>query len=141
MQGVGKSGEGVLVLGATNVPWELDPAMRRRFEKRVYISLPDAPARAKMFELNLGDTENDVSTAQFNELGRLADGCSGSDISVVTREALMEPLRHCQEASHFVPCTHLRAPARPAMHHDTHAAKLPQRDSRCFLSAVYRVNY
>jgi len=34
MQGVGKGNEGILVLGATNVPWELDPAIRRRFEKR-----------------------------------------------------------------------------------------------------------
>ncbi|CAN0511041.1 unnamed protein product, partial [Discosporangium mesarthrocarpum] len=44
--------------GATNVPWELDPAMRRRFEKRIYIPLPEAPARAVMFKLHLGDTSN-----------------------------------------------------------------------------------
>ena len=104
MQGVGKGGDGILVLGATNVPWELDPAMRRRFEKRVYISLPEAEARAKMFQLNLGDTQNTLTKAQFDELGRMSQGCSGSDISVVTREALMEPLRKCQVAKHFVPC-------------------------------------
>ncbi|CAM9828862.1 unnamed protein product, partial [Laminaria digitata] len=34
----------------------------------------------------------------FNLLGEQADGCSGSDISVITREALMEPLRKCQQA-------------------------------------------
>ena len=44
----------VQVLGATNVPWELDPAIRRRFEKRIYIPLPDAAARAYMTRLNLG---------------------------------------------------------------------------------------
>jgi hypothetical protein len=54
MDGVGSTQGGILVLGATNVPWELDPAMRRRFEKRVYIALPEAPARATMFKLNLG---------------------------------------------------------------------------------------
>jgi len=104
MQGVGKSHDGILVLGATNVPWELDPAMRRRFEKRVYIALPDAAARSKMFELNLGDTENDLTKEQFARLGEMSAGCSGSDVSVVTREALMEPLRKCQDARHFVPC-------------------------------------
>jgi len=45
MQGVGNDMDGVLVLGASNVPWELDPAIRRRFEKRIYIPLPDIQAR------------------------------------------------------------------------------------------------
>ena len=46
MQGVGNDNDGILVLGATNTPWELDPAIRRRFEKRIYIPLPDLHARA-----------------------------------------------------------------------------------------------
>ena len=50
MQGVGYNNEGVLVLGATNVPWEIDSAIRRRFEKRIFIDLPDATARAGIFE-------------------------------------------------------------------------------------------
>lgn len=52
MQGMGKTHDGILVLGATNVPWEIDAAMRRRFEKRVYIPLPDAPARSHMFKVS-----------------------------------------------------------------------------------------
>jgi vacuolar protein-sorting-associated protein 4 len=35
-KGVGKDDEGILVLGATNTPWDLDPAIRRRFEKRYF---------------------------------------------------------------------------------------------------------
>lgn len=46
---------------ATNVPWELDPAMRRRFEKRIYIPLPEDGARAIMFKLHLGDTPNTLT--------------------------------------------------------------------------------
>ncbi len=45
MQGVGHDDTGVLVLGATNLPWALDPAIRRRFQRRIYISLPEFEAR------------------------------------------------------------------------------------------------
>ena len=48
MQGVGNDTTDVLVLGATNLPWALDSAVRRRFEKRVYIPLPDIKGRIAM---------------------------------------------------------------------------------------------
>ncbi len=101
MQGVGKGSEGLLVLGATNVPWELDPAVRRRFEKRVYIALPDKNARKKMFKLNLGNTPNSLTDDDFDDLGTLTEGYSGSDISTLVKDALMEPIRKCQGAKKF----------------------------------------
>ena len=101
MQGVGKGAEGMLVLGATNVPWELDPAVRRRFEKRIYIPLPEAPARAQMFKLNLGETPHDLTEDDFNVLAANTEGYSGSDISIIVKDALMEPIRKCQVAKKF----------------------------------------
>jgi len=101
MDGVGKSDAQVLVLGATNIPWELDAAIRRRFEKRVYIPLPEAEARAYMVKLNLGDTPNDLEEEDFERLGEITEGASGSDIKVLVKEALMEPLRRCQQAKQF----------------------------------------
>jgi vacuolar protein-sorting-associated protein 4 len=101
MDGVGSDQAGVLILGATNVPWEIDNAMRRRFEKRVYIALPEAPARSHMFKVHLGQTDNSLTVDDFINLGVMADGYSGSDISVVVREALMEPIRKCQVAKQF----------------------------------------
>lgn len=103
MDGVGHNQTGVLVLGATNVPWELDPAMRRRFDKRVYIALPEKGARTNMFRLNLGDTPATITPEQFEKIGEMAEGFSGSDVGVVVREALMEPLRKCQSAMQFYP--------------------------------------
>jgi len=50
MQGVGNDCKDVLVLGATNLPWALDSAVRRRFEKRVYIPLPDVKGRMAMLK-------------------------------------------------------------------------------------------
>lgn len=101
MQGVGHTDDGLLVLGATNIPWELDPAIRRRFERRVYIPLPEEFARRKLFELNIGDTPNDLTDEDYDELARLTEGSSGSDISTVVKSALMEPIRKCQSARYF----------------------------------------
>lgn len=102
MDGVGKTEGQVLVLGATNVPWELDAAIRRRFEKRVYIPLPEAEARTYMVKLHLGDTPNSLKEEDFDKLGEITVGASGSDIKVLVKEALMEPLRRCQQAKQFV---------------------------------------
>ena len=113
MQGVGKDDKGILVLGATNIPWGLDPAVRRRFQKKIYISLPEANARKLMLKLNLGDTYNDLTDEQFTILGNLTKGYSGSDIYNLTQDAIYGPLRKCQRATHFkqldpnhiVPCS------------------------------------
>lgn len=101
MDGVGASDGQILVLGATNIPWELDAAIRRRFEKRVYIPLPEAEARSFMVRLHLGDTPNDLTETDFDKLGQLTEGASGSDIKVLVKEALMQPLRKCQQAKQF----------------------------------------
>lgn len=72
--GVGHDSEGILVLGATNIPWVLDSAIRRRFEKRIYIPLPEEPARAVMFKIHLGNTHTELSEEDIKELGRRTDG-------------------------------------------------------------------
>ncbi|KAI8149970.1 skd1 protein [Fennellomyces sp. T-0311] len=101
MNGVGNDMDGVLVLGATNIPWQLDLAIRRRFEKRIYIPLPDALARATMFQLNVGSTPCHLTPADYKHLAELTEGYSGSDIAILVRDALMQPIRKVQSATHF----------------------------------------
>ncbi|TWW57623.1 vacuolar protein sorting-associated protein 4B-like isoform X1 [Takifugu flavidus] len=101
MQGVGNNNDGVLVLGATNIPWTLDSAIRRRFEKRIYIPLPEVHARSYMFKLHLGSTPNDLTETDFVTLGKRTEGYSGADISIIVRDALMQPVRKVQSATHF----------------------------------------
>ena len=101
MQGVGHEEGGVLVLGATNIPWGLDSAIRRRFERRIYIPLPGEAARLTMFKIHIGDTPHNLSEEDFRELAAQTEMYSGSDISTAVKSALMEPVRKCHKATHF----------------------------------------
>ena len=58
-----------MVLGATNLPWALDSAIRRRFEKRIYIPLPDEPARSYMIRNSLKGNKHNLSENDLNILG------------------------------------------------------------------------
>ena len=82
----------ITVIGATNRPWDLDEAIRRRFEKRIYIPLPDDKGREELFKINLKDIKcnKDVN---ITKLVKMSDGYSGADISNVCREAAFMPMR------------------------------------------------
>ena len=82
----------VTVMAATNRPWDLDDALRRRFEKRVYIPLPNEKGRLQLFNLNLKKIEVDKNI-NYDKLVKLTDGYSGADISNVCREASFMPMR------------------------------------------------
>nr|CAG4718876.1 unnamed protein product [Naegleria fowleri] len=100
MQGV-SSKNGVTVVGATNLPWEIDIAIRRRFEKRIYVPLPDVKSRKEIIVKHIGNTPNNLTEDQINMIASRTEGYSGSDISVLIRQALLEPIRKCQQATHF----------------------------------------
>lgn len=101
MNGVGNDQSGVLVLGATNIPWGLDAAIRRRFERRIYIDLPDEHARLKIFQINIGTTPHNLTLQQLRYLAQATEGYSGADISTLVRDALYQPIRRLQSATHF----------------------------------------
>lgn len=69
------------VLATTNCPWDLDEAIRRRLEKRIYIPLPDLASRSSMFAIHMKGVACD-STCDFEELAVLTDGYSGADVKV-----------------------------------------------------------
>lgn len=73
--GVGNDNDGILVLGATNIPWVLDAAIRRRFEKRIYIPLPEEHARLTMFKLHLGNTAHTLTEEDLKKLANNTEGC------------------------------------------------------------------
>ncbi|XP_048231961.1 protein SUPPRESSOR OF K(+) TRANSPORT GROWTH DEFECT 1 isoform X2 [Ricinus communis] len=102
MQGIGNDDHQVLVLAATNTPYALDQAIRRRFDKRIYIPLPDLKARQHMFKVHLGDTPHNLTESDFEHLARRTEGFSGSDISVCVKDVLFEPVRKTRDAKYFM---------------------------------------
>lgn len=80
LDGLGKNNAGVLVLAATNMPWDVDDAMKRpgRFSRQIFVPPPDAPAREEMLRIKLTGVP-----AQALDLAALASRtthCSGADI-------------------------------------------------------------
>lgn len=95
-QGEYDPAKSVIVLGATNLPWEIDTAFLRRFEKRVHIDLPDEEGRRAMFAINTeGMTVADdvVEDGTWKYVVDLSEGYSGADIAVVCNDASMLGLR------------------------------------------------
>ncbi|KAG2458541.1 VPS4B protein, partial [Polypterus senegalus] len=72
-----------------------------KFEKRIYIPLPEEHARSFMFKLHLGTTPTSLNESDFHTLGKKTEGYSGADISIIVRDALMQPVRKVQSATHF----------------------------------------
>ncbi|KAK4098048.1 AAA-domain-containing protein [Parathielavia hyrcaniae] len=91
---------GVFVLAATNLPWVLDPAFRRRCEPRIYIPLPDAEARKQLFRIHSGRWGELLTGADVEDLAKMTEGYSGSDIANVVKNALSVPLQKCSTRRH-----------------------------------------
>ncbi|CAB3376368.1 Hypothetical predicted protein [Cloeon dipterum] len=82
----------VMVLAATNHPWDIDEAFRRRFEKRIYIPLPDAESRVELLELCLQGVKLEPGV-NLKSLSSQLEGYSGCDIGNVCRDAAMMSMR------------------------------------------------
>ncbi|KNC56086.1 uncharacterized protein AMSG_02099 [Thecamonas trahens ATCC 50062] len=111
---------GVFVLCASNIPWELDPALLRRIEKRILVGLPNEAARATMFADNLPPERG--PGLDYVELAAATAGYSGSDIHSVCKEAAMCPLRRLMANIDFDAAADLEVELGPVTMDDARAA-------------------
>jgi katanin p60 ATPase-containing subunit A1 len=84
----------VIVIAATNFPWMLDEALRRRLEKRIYIPLPDDLGRRELLNINLR-TVKIADDVDLEEIQQKCAGYSGADLTNVCRDASMMSMRKC----------------------------------------------
>jgi transitional endoplasmic reticulum ATPase len=82
----------ILFMGATNVPWQLDPAVLRpgRFDEKVYIPLPDLAARRKIIEMNLAHRPV-AGEVDVERLAQRLEGYSGADIKYICDRSAVIP--------------------------------------------------
>ncbi len=83
LDGINSNNEGVLVLGATNTPWNLDPAFRRpgRFDRIVFVPPPDPDTREAILKLKLQDKP--VESVDYGKIAKNSKHFSGADIDAI----------------------------------------------------------
>eukprot|EP00058_Branchiostoma_floridae_P015557 XP_002601045.1 hypothetical protein BRAFLDRAFT_242422 [Branchiostoma floridae] len=95
--GVGTSSEDrILIIGATNRPQEIDEAARRRLVKRLYIPLPDYPARCQIVHSLMSTQNHSLTEDDISIICQRAEGYSGADMANLCREAALGPIRSIQ---------------------------------------------
>jgi len=92
MDGIQNSNEGVLILGATNMPWNLDPAFRRpgRFDRILFVPPPDEEARLEILKQQLKDKPQ--GKVDFSKLASKTQEYSGADLKAIIDVAIEEKL-------------------------------------------------
>jgi spastin len=88
-----KFDEKLLVLGATNRPYDLDDAILRRFPKRIYIKLPDLAARSELLKISLKNQKTKINEKEWYFIVSNTENYSGSDLKQLAKEAAYEPIR------------------------------------------------
>ena len=83
----------ILIIAATNCPFDLDDAALRRFTKRIYVGMPDVEARLAIIDNTLKDEQVDISKSNFLKIVEKLEGFSASDISAICKEAAMGPIK------------------------------------------------
>ncbi len=83
LDGIHSSNDGVLVLGATNTPWNLDPAFRRpgRFDRIIFVPPPDETSRESILRLKLKDKPTEA--IDYTAISKKTEHYSGADIDAI----------------------------------------------------------
>jgi SpoVK/Ycf46/Vps4 family AAA+-type ATPase len=93
----------LLVMAATNLPWEIDEAVLRRLVKRIYVPLPDTEARRGLIMHMLSKDRaagrsGPLSADGLDRVVHATQGYSCSDLTAVVKEAAMGPIREMSSA-------------------------------------------
>ena len=98
--GVGSSEENrVLIIGATNRPFDLDPAVIRRLPKRVYVGPFNEEDKKGFIKKIITQNKCNITDEEFLKIAKMCDNYSNSDLKELCREAAYEPLRELNSSN------------------------------------------
>ena len=114
MDGVNGKGKDIklYVIGATNKPWSLDWPFLRRFQKRIYVTLPTLEARESLFNLYTAPLKKDIRV-KTNELAKLFEGYSASDIKDVCQAGQLKVVHELFDSPEYREPVEGRSPLQP----------------------------
>jgi vacuolar protein-sorting-associated protein 4 len=101
MDGLDNEQTGLLVVGATNLPWAIDAAILRRFEARIYIPLPDEETRITHLRHHLAMTPHTLSDETILWIASVTGLYSGADLFSLVRCAVKRGLEQALCAHHY----------------------------------------
>ena len=115
MDGINSKGKDtkLYVIGATNKPWSLDHPFLRRFQKRIYVSLPSVEAREKLFSLYTNQLKLD-SRVRLHTLASIFDGYSASDIKDICQAVQLKVVNEMFQSSQYKEPIDGESPSKPA---------------------------
>ncbi|WP_299385709.1 AAA family ATPase [uncultured Lacinutrix sp.] len=97
LDGIDSDNDGILVLGATNAPWYIDPAFRRpgRFDRIIFVAPPDDKARESIFKIQLeGKPTEDIDLKQLAKKSKEYSGADiKSSIDIAIEQKLLESFK------------------------------------------------
>lgn len=82
----------VTVIAATNLPWELDAAIRRRFDRLLYVGLPSAEAKRAVVRRSLLQVTHNITDEQLNDIMQKTENFSVDDVLRMSAQAVMGPV-------------------------------------------------
>lgn len=85
MDGIGSDSNGILIIGNTNLPHSLDRAFRRRFEKRIYVGLPNQDERYELVKQFIKSYDHALSDDDIKHLAERTVGFAGSDLETLVK--------------------------------------------------------
>ncbi|XP_075210336.1 katanin p60 ATPase-containing subunit A-like 2 [Lycorma delicatula] len=115
LDGLAQTEDKVFLLATSNLPWDLDPAILRRLEKRILIDLPNTEARMSMMKHHLPPVIIEKTTPQlkcridYEQLAQKMEGYSGSDIKLVCKETAMNAMRKAFSALELSTASELKS--------------------------------